>query len=107
MAKKRTSTRKENAETEGIIGPAEPSTRTYSERDADEQLMDANIIYTGTRMVNGELIPGNAPLSLIDGNDTFEMPDAETQAAGFYHEAAKRIIAAFPHLYKQVKKLGE
>lgn len=70
---------------------------TYSEDDAKAQSSDANIIYTGKR---------KPPLKLTDGDTVIVLPDADMQAAGFYHKDATRIIRAFPMFYKQFIKKG-
>lgn len=58
---------------------------------------DRNIIFVGD---------GEPPLS-IHGAFKAELPDAETQRAGFYHEKAREIIAHFPSRYKRFKRKGD
>ena len=103
MAKKK-ATSKPNKD--GIIGPAEPPTVTYSEADAKEHLKDPNAIFIGKRVRNGKTEAAEPPPFVIDGRDKFDLPDAQTQAAGFYHADATRIIRAFPQMYKPFIKLG-
>lgn len=71
----------------------------YCENSADEQLQDPNIIYVGR--------DGRAPASIRDGRNTFTLPDAETQAAGFYHAHAGVICRLLPSLYKAFIRKGE
>lgn len=100
--------RKSKAETiEGVIGPAEPPTETYSEAASEEQMKDSNIIFIGKRVRNGKTEAAEPPPFVIDGRDKFDLPDAQTQAAGFYHADATRIIRAFPQMYKPFIKLGD
>jgi hypothetical protein len=90
-----------------IIGPAEPPTHTYSEKDAEEHLKDPNIIFIGRRVRNGITERSEPPAYVIDGRDRFDLPHAALQTAGFYHKEASRIIRAFPQLYKAFIKLGD
>ncbi len=89
-----------------VVAPALPPTETYSEAESKEQLESPNIIFIGKRMLNGELIAADPPKMLANGNNTYKLPDAQTQLAGFYHKNAGRIVHAFPEYYKTFKKKG-
>jgi hypothetical protein len=58
---------------------------------------EKNIIFIGD---------GDPPLS-IHGVLKAELPDAETQKRGFYHERAREIVSHFPRSYKRMVKLGD
>lgn len=91
----------EISEPEVLSATTEPDIETVGE------LRDPNIIFVGKRPLNGEWVESEPPASLIDGNLTFSMPDAETQKGGFYRSDAVRIIRAFPGLYKRFVKKGD
>src|SRR5689334_24823493 len=48
---------------------------------------------------------GDPPAFVQIGMHRFDLPDAETQRAGFAHEAAQRIVRAVPG-YKLLKEKG-
>jgi hypothetical protein len=58
-----------------------------------------NVRFTLTGTTPPERI--NTPRGVI------ELPDADTQKAGFRHERAAELIAMFPHWYKKPTNKGE
>jgi hypothetical protein len=66
--------------------------------DEDKSVLDPkNIVFVGE---------GEPPLAL-HGVFKAQLPDAETQRSGFYHEKAREIIQHFPSKYKRMVKLGD
>lgn len=65
-----------------------------------------NIIFVGKRERNGVIEKFTPPLTIRESNKVYELPNAETQLKGFYHDDARTIIQAFPHLYKPLKVKG-
>lgn len=45
----------------------------------------------------------NPPISLHGVVDVTELPSAEEQRSGFYHEQAQEIVRSYPRLYKTVQ----
>jgi hypothetical protein len=72
-----------------------------------------NIIFVRKRTVTGKdgkpiKIPAEAPRFIRDGmTEVYELPDTETQQAGFYHEKAEAIRRLFPDAYKLPFVKGE
>ena len=48
-----------------------------------------------------------APANVRIDNHKIKLPDTKMQKKGFYIKDAQLVISTFPHLYKEVKKLGE
>lgn len=44
---------------------------------------------------------------IVDGQGSFELPDAETQKQGFYHAHAAQIIRLLPQSYKKFVRKGD
>lgn len=61
-----------------------------------------NIIFV--RRSGGEA--AEAPRVIRDGGTVIELPDTDTQRAGFYHPQAARLIRAFPKSYKAFVEKG-
>jgi hypothetical protein len=73
----------------------------------DAQAQQPNIRFVGKKTeVNGKEIVPVPPKEINNGMKHYELPDAETQTAGFYHEDAAKIVRLFPQFYKMLLPKG-
>jgi len=90
--------------------PAEPTTAVRrKKRPAKPKSVaagDPNVIFIGRRFVNGKMVEKEASPKLRSLGIVFNLPDAEKQKAGFYHESARQLIRDFPKDYKEFKPKG-
>lgn len=73
-----------------------------------EKLNDANIIFIRKVESKGEMVAAIPPsFIVIPHGEKIELPSAENQLKGFYHERANEIIREMPKLYKEFKAKGK
>jgi len=72
-----------------------------------KEAQPVNIRFVGRKTeVNGKEIAATPPKEINNGMKHYELPDAEAQIAGFYHEDAAKIVRLFPQMFKLVLPKG-
>ena len=99
-------------ESENVLGTYEGDDHDEQAAPADLDGKDAVITEIGAPQPDPEkniIFVGKdrEPPLAFHGVFRAELPDAETQKAGFYHEHAGQIIAHRPRLYKRLKGKGD
>ncbi len=107
MRKKKSEAGSQKPEAKGILGKDKQDLQPGEIVDRDgyeaaihsgsiSEIPERNIIFVG----KGE------PATAYYGTFRVELPDAETQKQGFYHERAREIISQFPRKYKKFIRKG-